>query len=108
MHHRGRINLRSITIISSLTIIAFAGAYSWDRRRRSHQQLFEPPSKNTNPGKMAVLTPFHVSELSSSVSSLGLLLLSACLIEPPLLFHTPFVLVLHFLAWTNKRLRNSG
>ena len=97
---RGRVNPRSVFVISSLAFIASAGAYTLERRRSSHQHQFElPPAKNKNPGKMAVTTPFHVSRvgLIPSRSSLGRSL-ARCLTQPPLLFHTPFCACLAVLG----------
>jgi hypothetical protein len=61
--YRGPIHTRPIFKISGLLFVASAGAYSWGRQGTQEQgRLQLQPEKNNNTGKMAVITPFQVSQ----------------------------------------------
>ena len=62
--YRGPTHTRPILKISGLLFVASAGAYSWGRQGTQEPQ----PKKNNNTSKMAVITPFQVSQTPTQVS----------------------------------------
>jgi hypothetical protein len=87
--YRGPIHIRPILKISGLIFVASAGGYSWGRQGTQEQgRLQLQPEKNNNTGKMAVITPFQVSQPQLG-SYWGMSFLHTLPCKTPLLFHTP-------------------